>query len=185
MDKMLLGILAQGAPAFNAYRKANPRLLLDLTSIDLSGVNLSGANLCDADFGSANLNGANLRGANLVMADLHGAKLSGQVSGQSLTLPDMQRDPGLLTTTTIADVNLGQDIRPGIHGAQSYVAMGGSATSLHSVDLTGIDLSGADLRNANLSNANLSGADLSNASLRDADLTGVNLSLAKTSGIRR
>jgi hypothetical protein len=75
-DAKALGILKQGAAAWNKWRAAN------LSDADLSGANLSAvdlrrADLILADFHGANLSGANLSEADLSMADLRGANLSG------------------------------------------------------------------------------------------------------------
>ena len=78
-------LLREDIPAFNEYRKANPKEPVDLRGADLSGaqlvhanlveVDLQGASLVETNLARANLSGANLRDANLERADLTDATL--------------------------------------------------------------------------------------------------------------
>jgi uncharacterized protein YjbI with pentapeptide repeats len=59
--------LKRGVAGWNAWRKKNRDVLLDLrradlSGVDLSGVDLSGVTLENADLSKANLNHANLGG---------------------------------------------------------------------------------------------------------------------------
>jgi uncharacterized protein YjbI with pentapeptide repeats len=106
-DREHISQLAEGVEAWNAWRRANPRIrpdlsgshirvrrlagadlhdsdmrgtLLpgaDLSGADLSGADLSGADLMETDLRGARLCDADLHGANLMGADLHGADLDG------------------------------------------------------------------------------------------------------------
>ena len=77
----LLGILRNGAQAWNEWRRGNQELLADLKGADIKGVDLSEADLREAslaraDLSEANLVGADLRGAELWKANLRRANLS-------------------------------------------------------------------------------------------------------------
>jgi Pentapeptide repeats (8 copies) len=75
-DREQYSRLQSGVDAWNAWRKANPRVnLVDLSAADLRGANLTGADLHGANLTGAQLGGANLTGANLFGADLTGADL--------------------------------------------------------------------------------------------------------------
>src|SRR5262245_49171618 len=66
-----LKLLNHGVEAWNAWRKAEPSVVPDLTAADLKGANLN-----NADLSGANLHRANLHEASLVEAKLCGAVLS-------------------------------------------------------------------------------------------------------------
>lgn len=73
--------LKKGVESFNAWRKANPSIIPDLSSANLSRANLRNANLRNANLRNANLSYTDLRwtiliGADLSNADLHGADLN-------------------------------------------------------------------------------------------------------------
>ena len=80
-----LRALAQGVQAWNAWRKQQPGVLVDLTEADLSGAELPGVDFSRANLLSVNLSNANLSGAkfgnaflllaNLAEARLHDAEL--------------------------------------------------------------------------------------------------------------
>jgi uncharacterized protein YjbI with pentapeptide repeats len=100
-----LGILRQGADAWNAWRRgdtsASPDLAganlrkvdlseADLTQAHLIGAVLRDANLRDGQLSRADLRGAVLRGADLRQADLSGADLTGaHVNRADLTGADL------------------------------------------------------------------------------------------------
>jgi pentapeptide repeat protein len=65
-----VAMLKKGVAAWNAWRRKNPYICVDLRGADLSGADLHWAtlreaNLSGADLGEANLAGANLSGANV------------------------------------------------------------------------------------------------------------------------
>src|SRR3954471_2752790 len=75
-----VALLKQGADAWNAWRRENADVPLnlrkaDLRQEDLTEANLKEANLQGADLRMANLRGANLEGAYLVQANLERANL--------------------------------------------------------------------------------------------------------------
>jgi len=72
-----VALLKQGVHAWNAWRRENPLIRLDLSEADLKGANLSGVNLSWADLFHANLGEASLAKADLGEADLREATLSG------------------------------------------------------------------------------------------------------------
>ena len=95
-DAKHLGILKQGAEAWNKWRQENPNIEPDLSEADLTGAglymtdlyraNLTGANLISSYLRKANLVEANLYRANLFEADLYGANLrSANLYGADLT----------------------------------------------------------------------------------------------------
>lgn len=69
-DPSHVAMLQKGVPAWNDWRKANPRLQPDLTHVDLSG-----QDLCGVDFRGVGLFEANLLGTRLVSANLRQARL--------------------------------------------------------------------------------------------------------------
>jgi TIR domain/Pentapeptide repeats (8 copies) len=134
-------ILTQGGKVWNAWRRAQPTVVPNLSSAKLSGASLSGANLAGANLSGANLNGADLRGAELQGADLRGTHLSG----------------ANICKTNLSGINLsGADL---------------SRADLHEAHLTNMDLSKANLSGANLRGANLGGTKFIRAILNGADLT--------------
>ena len=116
--------------AWDAWRRENPDVLVDLQGADLRRANLR----------RANLRGANLQGANLQRADLQGADLRGaNLSGANLWGANLQ------------GANL--------QGADLLVA-DLSGANLWGANLWGANLQRADLSGANLWGANLSGTRL-------------------------
>ena len=85
-----VALLKQGVAAWNAWRKANPDILPDLSeasfvAADLRRADLFQANLLKANLSGANLDGAYLVGANLSLANLSGANLArATLSGATL-----------------------------------------------------------------------------------------------------
>jgi hypothetical protein len=69
--------LKKGVESFNAWRKANPSFIPDLSNANLSRANLRNANLSRANLRNANLSYADLRWASLIGADLSNADLQG------------------------------------------------------------------------------------------------------------
>jgi Pentapeptide repeats (8 copies) len=150
-----LAILRQGVDAWNAWRREDPLVKLDLTGADLTGANLRGAKLRGANLYGARLSEAHLILADLILADLRGTDLRGT---------DLRRAD--LIGVNLHRANLrGADLR----GAKLYGAR------LIEAHLNGADLSGANLSLADLSGANLSLANLVDACLDGADLTGAKL----------
>jgi hypothetical protein len=58
-----VALLKQGVDAWNAWRKANPDILPDLSEADLNRADLTGPKLIWLDLSGANLTEANLSGA--------------------------------------------------------------------------------------------------------------------------
>ncbi len=176
-----LSTLKKGVPAWNAWRRARPKIDPDLSGANLMNAKLKGANLRaadmektlfirtdfeTADIRDANLAGANMCEANLVGANLHCANLrKADLSKAELRQADL-RDANL-TGANLCDADMrwvelkgallrGVDLR---------------GANLSDTNLWGIDLNGADLTGANLSDAHLGNAVLSNTNLRQVDFS--------------
>ena len=207
-DFDLLGILRQGFEVWNAWRKKNSGVEIDLTnadlrSADLRSFDLSGADLSSADLSNANLMNADLSGADLIRANLMNANLEGAtlrsadlngatLSGASLRGVDLSN-----AYLSRADLN-GADLRGvNLSGADLRQSLIDGKTQLDKKwqlvwellnnpnparNYSGVDLSDADLNGACLSGIDLSNADLRNADLSNADLSGTNLSGANLQG---
>ena len=77
-----LKLIKAGVNVWNAWRKANPSIRIDLSGgnfsrLELSCVDLAGANLQDVNFNHADLSDAILSGANLTESSLLEANLTG------------------------------------------------------------------------------------------------------------
>lgn len=77
-----LGVLRQGVKDWNRWRRANPRVKIDLNGAalykaSLPGINLSHAFLRNADLGCTDLRKADLRGADIGWANISEARLDG------------------------------------------------------------------------------------------------------------
>lgn len=148
-----VAILKRGAGAWNAWRKAHPDLLpdlsrADLSACDLTGVNLSHATLSEADLHGARLDRAFLREAHASEADFHGA---------SLERANLERC--VLIKATLGETNL----------TEAWLRH----ADLRGANVTSATLTRADLEGARLSGgANFSGSDLRHAYLRGASLAG-------------
>ena len=122
-----LKILKRGHEAWNAWRRDNQDIHIDLSGVDLIRVNLFGmhlqradlrranlrgadlnlAFLGQADLSKANLTGANLTGANLMEANLTGADLEfANLSLANLSLTNLSETQ--LNETIFNDVDLSQ-----------------------------------------------------------------------------
>lgn len=75
-DDEQLTILRQGVEVWNAWRRANPSIEVNLVSANLGDADLGGANLMEAKLRRAYLVGANLSEAYLESAKLRGAVLA-------------------------------------------------------------------------------------------------------------
>jgi uncharacterized protein YjbI with pentapeptide repeats len=74
-NKKHVALLKQGTGAWNAWRRANPRVCPDLFGATLFGADLSKADLREANLRGADLSYTDLRGADLSYANLAGADL--------------------------------------------------------------------------------------------------------------
>jgi tetratricopeptide (TPR) repeat protein len=105
MDKatraMLKNLMIRSVDDFNRFRKENPALKIDITTMKLNDLNLSGidfsnASLCYCKFLGTNLENANFSGANLSYANFFGAKMKGAnldrttVAGTDFTKADLR-----------------------------------------------------------------------------------------------
>jgi hypothetical protein len=109
-DEEQLAVLRQGSDAWNAWRRENPKVPVDLLEADLIGAHLSGAHLSEAtltraNLSKANLDGAHLSGADLLQADLIGAHLSGaHLHAANLMAADLSR--AVLRGANLIEANL-------------------------------------------------------------------------------
>ena len=154
--------LKEGAEAWNAWRKGNPKVKPELCGAYSRGAYLRGAYFRGADLSEADFQGADLRGA-----DLSGANLS----GANLSEADLSEANFRYSYLSNADFHGADFSEADLRGATLYDASF-SAASLSSANLSGADLNGADLNGANLSSADLSGANLNFSTISNADLHG-------------
>jgi uncharacterized protein YjbI with pentapeptide repeats len=194
--------------AWNAWRKANPKirpdlshadlhraelLKADLIGVDLRGTkleeaNLAGADLSGADLGRADLNGANLnrahlREARLLEAHLEGANLEeANLEGANLegaSLEGTHLSGAYLKGAHLIQADLSRaDLSRAYLGADLQQARLCEA-NLHRAHLKGVNLGGADLERAHLCEANLEGSHLEGARLIRADLSEADLGGAR------
>jgi uncharacterized protein YjbI with pentapeptide repeats len=141
--------LRKGVEAWNAWRRENTGIIVDLSKADLHEADLRGARIQNA-----NLNEADLRGAKLRKAQLHAANLrKAQLGGANL---------------------FGADLR-GAHLSEAELC----GSDLRAADLSGADLTWADLTEASLTEANLSWANLGGADLKRSHLVTVSFKSTK------
>ncbi len=175
-----LALIKEGVNTWNAWRKDNPDVIIDLTFADLPGANLADANLQGALLHGANLEGADLQGAHLEVADLRGANLVGanlrQVNLQRANLRQVNLQRANLEHAILVGANLeGANLEgANLKGANLWIVHLEEA-NLRNAHLEGSNLGEANLELADLSGANLEGANLKGAFLRGANLDGANL----------
>lgn len=146
--KLNLLQLSKGVETWNAWRKRNREVVLNL-----SGASLANAYLADADLSEVDLSGANAQGA-----DMHGANLQGAtLCGADLRYANL-RD----TCLNEADIR-GADLRKG---------------KLCDADMTGANISKANLSRADLARADLRQTNARKAKLKKASLVEAKLSQA-------
>jgi uncharacterized protein YjbI with pentapeptide repeats len=183
-----VALLKQGVAAWNAWRRENYNIPVDLRGASFSGESLSKALLFGARLNEANLSRANLSKANLKEADLSRANLVG------VDLTQANLNGALLLRTDLSGANLNKAnlSRAWAFGANLVGAdlteanLSGAmlnAADLSTADLHGGFLVGANLSRANLSNANLRGADLKTVTLVNTNLTGADLTGCRVFGL--
>jgi hypothetical protein len=159
-----LAILRQGVEAWNAWRKANPKVKPWLSQADLTGAKLAGVDLKEVVLHEAILQGADLTKANLTKADLKRA---------NLTQTDLTK--ANLTGAFLLRANLNGTIllRANLRGAVLTGAV------LHEAILQGADLTRTILHEANLTGTILHEANLTRAVLHSTVLANNDLSTCK------
>ena len=141
-----LAILKQGVDVWNAWRKENPDVEIDLSGAYLIRVDLNEADLFRADLRRAYLSGANLNGVNLTQATLSRANLSGATISE-----------GDLTEARLSQVDLNRvDL---------------SRANLCEADLSKADLSRVDFFGAYLDKTKFDNAKCSLTIFADVDLS--------------
>ena len=147
-DKKQLARLKKGVKAWNAWRKKNPTIEIDLSGARLSRANLSGAHLNKANLNRTNLREADLSGANLTEANLFDADLGwvifigADLSGANLIQADLSG--ANLSTAILNEATL----RAAILSEANL-----SATILNETDLRETTVMGTSFDNVDLSKA--------------------------------
>ncbi|MBW4484384.1 MAG: pentapeptide repeat-containing protein [Tildeniella torsiva UHER 1998/13D] len=162
-----VALLRQGSKVWNAWRKENSGIEIDLESAKLTGVNLS-----FADLRAANLEYADLRAANLTYADLSKAYLN------STNLNNADLNEANLTQARLVGAYLfSANLRStNLREATLFYA------NLESADLSEARLSFADLNTSNLTFTNFKSADLSKANLNASQVLYANFTKATLTG---
>lgn len=177
-----MGLLRQGAEAWNEWRQKNARIQIDLTNANLSMANLSMANLRGADLMGAKLIGTDLIGADLIGADLTDADLhEANLSRADLIGADLRRAKLIGADLRVAKLSRADLMGADLMGADLRATIL-SGANLREANLLEAKLSGANLRVTNLRQANLSRSDLREADLSRANLSKANLTEAKLIG---
>jgi hypothetical protein len=142
-DEEAVKRLRQGVAVWNAWRKANPDVDVDLRHADLRGANLSGADLQDAKLRRADLTSALLTGAKLHNTNLHNA---------DLLRADLRK--AVLHDANLSDANLfGADLGGAELGRAKLTFANLSSANLNDADLTEAYLHETTLVNVDLTNA--------------------------------
>lgn len=147
-------ILKKGAAVWNAWRKDNPRVEVDLSHSSFGEIEIP-----KIDLRRANLTGTHLRWAYMREAKLAHAVLD----NADLRIADLSR------------ADLRKASLQGAHLSGAY---------LREAVLDNANLRGANLVGVNLDHVNLRNADLTNANLRNSILVDVDLTNAKMNGCR-
>lgn len=208
----LLQLLAQGVPAWNAWRAAHPDAPVDLRGlptdalrplagkldgINLRGALLAGADLAYVDLNQADLSGADLQAALLTSAGLKSATLAGarlgqaklsfaKLDGADLHAADLEQAD--LAGASLAGANLSDANLQRIRGEQLGLEAANlqrtrlAGAQLMSADFTRVDARDADFSGAFMAHAHLLGADLRGARLNGADLRHAMLVQARLAG---
>jgi len=203
-----LAKLDEGAAAWNAWRRAHPRLRPDLSTAvladrvldghDLRGALLTNADLRRASFRDAALDGAHLYNVDGLKACFDGASLCDAVlvrglferaSFRGATLKGAELDQALLEKADLSGADFeGAWLRDAdLAGARaantSFADASLDGTNLSTCDLRSCRFDGAFIGNARIANARLAGANLAGVTLAgtcllNTDLTGANLQRA-------
>lgn len=168
-----LEILAEGADAWNAWRRSHPEVTPDLSrkwfvGRPLEGIDLHGADLSYSRWSDSLLEGANLSHCSLIESELQGADLDQvDLSGANMHKTDLEE-------ASLRGSNL--DSLRAWHSSFTDADLTDATlrgSSLEWCDLSGARLTGADLEGANLTSAHLVQTDLRNAKLTSARVFGV------------
>jgi uncharacterized protein YjbI with pentapeptide repeats len=167
-------ILRQGVSVWNDWRRKNPEIVPDLTSVNLADVfsSSTGSKKSSARKAQVRLQAINLKGAQLDRAvidnvDLREADLSG-ASLRFISAQNCDMHKATLVTADLTSANL-------------------TGADLSRVSATAAQFIGAKLNSANLNNANLGSADIRLANLTGASQQGLALghqSAGAATGVR-
>ncbi|HBP87788.1 MAG TPA: hypothetical protein DD706_08840 [Nitrospiraceae bacterium] len=183
-----LKLIKEGVQIWNAWRKMNPSIRVDLSggnfsSMELSGVDLDGANLQDVNFNKADLSGAMLSGANLTESSLMEANLTGaNLKNANVSEADLLK--AILVRANLERAHLAKTDLTGADVTEANLTDANlHLTNLQSAKLIRANLEGSKLREANMVQADLAGAnlastDLAQSNLRQANVCGANVEKA-------
>ncbi|MBM3214347.1 pentapeptide repeat-containing protein [Candidatus Poribacteria bacterium] len=165
-----LKMLMDGVEAWNRWRRANPRVVPNLSAADCHGLDLRGVQLAETDLTHTDLSEADLSGANLVRATLDRANVS-CANATTATFVGASLNNALCYRTKLTGADLSRVLAS---GTSFILADLGGATlteaNLHDADLTESSMEGAVGDNVVLRGAKLIGANLRGARLRNGDL---------------
>ncbi len=172
-NKRHFSILKKGARAWNSWRKRNPHIIPQLSSIylesekygDLSGYDLGHANLAGfqgffismrhTSLVEANLERANLEGGSFDGADFSSANL------KNIKIKDTSFSRAILREANLNEASISDSDFTEVTLEEAY---------MEKIHLYNVNLSGANLKQANLSCANLFDVQLVEANLNRASL---------------
>lgn len=163
-DQRHFDILRQDIKIWNAWRRINADIEVDLSEVDLEGANLSRANLREANLYLTNLAKTNLSSANLSGASAVQAKL-GEANLKEANLSEADLRGADLSRADLRGANL-------------------SRARLEGANLEGANLSRTILHDTNFRTANLRGADLSQSDFNDTRFDEADLSKANLTGVK-
>lgn len=184
-----LEILMQGVDVWNAWRKEQPNIQVDLNQAnfhraELPGINLRRANLKEANLSEANLYKADLLRANLTKANLreailHEARLYEAVL-QFTQLQQAKLSNANLMNARFTDANLTDaDLHFALLDHAHF-----SSVNLQRANLEGAELNDIILRNVSLADVNLHKADFTRATFENVNLSNARLSQTSFSGAK-
>jgi uncharacterized protein YjbI with pentapeptide repeats len=149
----VVGLLRQGADAFNEWRGNNTDASVDLTGADLRGLPLDGVLLGGADLTGADLSTASLREAIFSGADLTGARfVEADLTGATFGPAELINAEIAFTPFGVAHVHAAT-----VSGAH-FTGATLRHTSFRECDLEGVDFRGCDLSTLDLRRSGLDGA---------------------------
>lgn len=168
-DPRHVDVLRQGVAAWNAWRRREPKVEPDLSTLSLArrrlaGIDLRFTSLENSDLRGTDLGGARLRGAVLYNADLRRTRLP-EADLRDAMLDRAIADRAVLTRARLDDASL-------------------QRTTLDEADLTDASLRRANLHEASLGRARLGAARFDGANLDGANLSQCDASACSFAGAR-
>jgi len=169
-DAEQLALIRKSADEWNAWKKKQPDIRVDLVEANLVGaylfkVDLDCANLGRSELREAILGAADLFNADLSKADLRGAHL------QAANLGEAFLEGADLRGANLVGANLESAVLRGAKLQEAKL----TRTVLDKARLDGANLTGAELSDASLKDANLDKANLSYTLFSETIIAGANL----------